>query len=345
MYVKLFSTITDSTVWSLPATVRVVWVTMLAKCDRHGYLAGSPFMLSKMANLSLPEVEHALALLGAPDPHSRSKEYDGRRITTGPDGWQILNYAKYRAIKSAEERRAYRAEWMRNKRAAEEKTDVNTPVNEREHVLTRVNKCEHIAEADAEADAHKEHPSRDESTPAAVDRIPSPDSLGKTWNENRGSLPAVKLPMSKGRATHAKQRLRETPDLPRWAAAIRRAAASPFCRGDNDRAWVADLDFLLRPDTLAKIEEGKYDPRGGPLPLKAKPKRDFAKEIRELEAVIERMVGEMRQNERECAEMEFAGTLTEQGRANYAMFKENDIDRIRQTRGELEALKQEAARG
>ena len=79
----------------------------------------------------------------------------------------------------------------------------------------------------------------------------------------------MKLPMSKGRATHAKQRLREVPDLTRWAAAIRRAAASPFCRGDNDRAWLADIDFLLRPDTLAKIEEGKYDPRGkGVAPVK-----------------------------------------------------------------------------
>lgn len=345
MYVKLFSTITDSTVWSLPATVRVVWVTMLARCDRHGYLAGSPFMLSKMANLSLPEVEHALALLGAPDPHSRSKEYDGRRITTGPDGWQILNYAKYRAIKSAEERRAYRAEWMRNKRAAEEKSSVNTPVNEREHVLTPVNKCEHIAEADAEADAHKEHPSRDESTPAAVDRIPSPDSLGKTWNENRGSLPAVKLPMSKGRATQAKQRLRETPDLPRWAAAIRRAATSPFCRGDNDRAWRADIDFLLRPDTLAKIEEGKYDPRGGPLPLKAKPKRDFGKEVRELEAVLERQIRDMRKVEEERAGLEYAGKLTDEGRAGFEDLKQSSIECIRETRGELEALKQEAARG
>ena len=77
----------------------------------------------------------------------------------------------------------------------------------------------------------------------------------------------------------------------------------------------------------------------------AKPTRDFAKEIRELEAVLDRMIGEMRKNERECAEMEFAGTLTENGRANYAMLKESDIDRIREARGELEALKQEAQRG
>lgn len=88
-----------------------------------------------------------------------------------------------------------------------------------------------------------------------------------------------------------------------------------------------------------------YVQAGTVAPTKAKTNRDFAKEIADLEAVIERMVGEMRKNERECSEMEFAGTLTEQGRANYAALKQDDIDRIRQTRGELEALREEASRG
>jgi hypothetical protein len=44
-------------------------------------------------------------------------------------------------------------------------------------------------------------------------------------------------------------------------AALERVKASSFCCGRNDRSWRADLDWFLRPDTLTKILEGKYDDR------------------------------------------------------------------------------------
>ena len=80
------------------------------------------------------------------------------------------------------------------------------------------------------------------------------------WNENRGKLPAA-LGMPGTRRTHAHKRLGEVPDLGRWARGVVRLARSSFANGENDRQWVATIDFLLRPDTLTKIEEGKYDDR------------------------------------------------------------------------------------
>ena len=47
-----------------------------------------------------------------------------------------------------------------------------------------------------------------------------------------------------------------------WEAAIERAAASDFLLGKNDRNWSIDIDFFLRPDSVAKIIEGKYDNNG-----------------------------------------------------------------------------------
>jgi len=41
--------------------------------------------------------------------------------------------------------------------------------------------------------------------------------------------------------------------------ALQRVAKSPFCRGQSERGWRADIDWMLRPDTLTKITEGKYD--------------------------------------------------------------------------------------
>jgi hypothetical protein len=40
---------------------------------------------------------------------------------------------------------------------------------------------------------------------------------------------------------------------------VKRIASSAFCTGTNDRGWRATPDWLLRPDTAAKVLEGKYD--------------------------------------------------------------------------------------
>tara|TARA_R110000744_G_scaffold143896_1_gene255893 strand:- start:262 stop:588 length:327 start_codon:yes stop_codon:yes gene_type:complete len=32
----------------------------------------------------------------------------------------------------------------------------------------------------------------------------------------------------------------------------------PFLMGDNDKGWMADLDFILRQDKVTKIMEGSY---------------------------------------------------------------------------------------
>lgn len=40
---------------------------------------------------------------------------------------------------------------------------------------------------------------------------------------------------------------------------IKLMAASPFLMGKNDRGWKASVEWFLRPGSLAKILEGKYD--------------------------------------------------------------------------------------
>ena len=38
-----------------------------------------------------------------------------------------------------------------------------------------------------------------------------------------------------------------------------KAEASDFLKGDNDRGWTADFDWLIRPTNMSKVLEGKYD--------------------------------------------------------------------------------------
>lgn len=114
-YVKLFSSILDSTVWETPLPTKVVWITMLAMSDRDGEVSASVPGLAKRAGVDRLECERALALLLAPDPDSRTKDYDGRRLEVIDGGWRVLNYEAYRDRASADEKRAKDAERQRRK--------------------------------------------------------------------------------------------------------------------------------------------------------------------------------------------------------------------------------------
>lgn len=116
-YTKLFASITASTVWQEPAGTRLVWITMLAMSDQHGAVYASVPGLARIANVPLDETIAALATLSAPDQWSRTPDHDGRRIAPLDGGWRLLNHGKYRAIRSAEERREYWRDYKAKKRA------------------------------------------------------------------------------------------------------------------------------------------------------------------------------------------------------------------------------------
>lgn len=119
-YTKLFGSIIASTIWREDNETRVVWITLLAMSDRHGYVAASLPGLSDLARVSIEHTERAIEKLSSPDKYSRSREHDGRRIQQVDGGWLILNHGKYREKMSADDRREYlrikQQEWRdRNK--------------------------------------------------------------------------------------------------------------------------------------------------------------------------------------------------------------------------------------
>jgi hypothetical protein len=117
-YTKLFSSITASTIVSEPLATRWVWVTMLAAVKRDGCVYASVPGLARLANVSIAEVEAALSCFLAPDPHSRTKDHEGRRIEEIDGGWRLLNHAKYDAIRNQSERAEYKRNWDRENRAS-----------------------------------------------------------------------------------------------------------------------------------------------------------------------------------------------------------------------------------
>ena len=107
-YVKLFSSIVTSSMWSEDPPTRVVWVTMLTLKDKFQEVHASLPGLARAANVPLADAEAAIKKFLSPDPYSRTKEHEGRRIEEIPGGWRILNGEYYRRLMSIEERREYK---------------------------------------------------------------------------------------------------------------------------------------------------------------------------------------------------------------------------------------------
>lgn len=155
-YTKLFGSIVASTIWREDDKTRIVWVTMLAMANKYGDVEAAVPGLADLARVSIADVEKALETLQKPDKHSRTKDYEGRRIEAVDGGWHILNHAKYRDKMSKDERRNYLARKQAERRARlkAEACRVNnesTNVAIGQQASTPVNVGRDIAEADSYA--------------------------------------------------------------------------------------------------------------------------------------------------------------------------------------------------
>jgi hypothetical protein len=79
------------------------------------------------------------------------------------------------------------------------------------------------------------------------------------WHQRMVPLgfPAV-AKMTGDRERKLRARLKDS-TLEEWQRAMDALERSAFCRGENDRGWRADFDFLLQPKSFTKLLEGAYD--------------------------------------------------------------------------------------
>jgi len=129
MYGKLFSSITDSSLWTRPSDTCKLFMTMIAMANRGGCVYASRSGLARRAVLVdatlQPDArfEAAIADLESPDAESgdreRAPENEGRRIRPIAGGWLILNYSYYRELRDEDERRDADAERKRKSRMSQ----------------------------------------------------------------------------------------------------------------------------------------------------------------------------------------------------------------------------------
>ena len=162
-YTKLFTEIIMSTVWREPDHVRLLWITMLALKDRWHIVNASLPGLADSARITIEECEQALTVLSSPDPHSRTKDHDGRRIEPCDGGWLILNGEKYRNKMSLDERREYQR--IKQREYRQKKKEVSTSCQQSSQQLTHTD-----TDTDTDTKDQKREPSR-RFTPPSLQEV------------------------------------------------------------------------------------------------------------------------------------------------------------------------------
>lgn len=108
MYAKLFTSIYQGTLRG-DSRGLLVFTNLLAHCDASGTVDIHPRAISEEVGLPIDDVKSTLLMLESPDDESRSPEENGRRIVRLDEhrawGWRVVNYGKYRAIRSEDDRR------------------------------------------------------------------------------------------------------------------------------------------------------------------------------------------------------------------------------------------------
>lgn len=128
---------------------------MLAMADRRGRVWASVPGLANRARVKVEDARAAIAFFMAPDPDSRTKEHEGRRIEEIDGGWQLLNYEKYRAARDEDERRQYQREWDRQHRKGPKRGRPTTSRQIRQNPTESDRGRPGATQAEAEAEAEE----------------------------------------------------------------------------------------------------------------------------------------------------------------------------------------------
>lgn len=121
MYGKLFTGMYDGTLatgglWEALVTFQ----QLIILADQYGTVDMTPEAIFRRTTIPLEIIVKGLTALEKPDPQSRTPDEEGRRIIrladSRPWGWRIVNYAHYREIRSAEDRRDYMKRYQREYR-------------------------------------------------------------------------------------------------------------------------------------------------------------------------------------------------------------------------------------
>ncbi len=152
MYGKIFDSMYEGTLyghWEAIVTLQ----QMLVLCGSDGVIDMTPQAIAARTSIPLDIIAKGIAVLSEPDPYTRTPGEDGKRIilidSHRPWGWLIVNYVKYRDLKS----RAEKMEADRVRIADKRKSLKNNSVADSRKESQVVAGVANVAHVDAATDA------------------------------------------------------------------------------------------------------------------------------------------------------------------------------------------------
>ena len=250
MYAKIFASMYDGTIVDCGWEAVVTFQQFLILADQDGIVDMTDEALSRRTTIPVDILRKGIALLCLPDSKSRSPTAEGRRLMlidpVRPWGWQVVNYAHYREIRTSDQRREYMRQYMSDKRAASKLavSSVNTVLPELVVLAPQAHMQAQAQAASSEAEAqepcisvltepHSGKPERD--TPAS--------RVFDHWRSCHGHTRAV-LDTKRRALVNARLKDYSEADL---CQAISGYLNSPHHMGQNDTSTRYDaIDLLLR---------------------------------------------------------------------------------------------------
>jgi len=277
MYGKLFSQMYDGTLvgdWKALVTFQ----QMIVLCDSDGVLDMTPIAISNRTGIPLEVIEAGIKILEEPDEYSRTPDCEGRRIERLEEhrnwGWSIVNHEKYRAMRGRDEireqnrlRKQRQREKLKNSNENNDVTRCDACVTERD----QCDKCKKSRHAYTDANTGKQLKSKSQAIDdpffGSVNKKITKDQAEKIIELYAEILPelqqvVISLFHGKPRARALAARWAEHEDFRTeefWRAFFSTVRTSKHWMGDNDRGWMADFEFLMKPSNFSKCcEIGGY---------------------------------------------------------------------------------------
>ncbi len=188
-FTKLFSSITESTVWCEPDATRIMWITMLAMADRRGRVFGSIPGLANRARVTLDAAKAAIETFLNPDPYSRTVTHEGRRIEPIDGGWRLLNHEKYRAIRDEESAKESKRNYINARREKEREEKISTVEHGRDN-------AEAYTEAESEALKSKAPAASRRARKTSMPEGFKASDAVIAWAVKNGHLPVLEVHLS-----------------------------------------------------------------------------------------------------------------------------------------------------
>lgn len=142
LYGKHFTSMYTGSMYGAGPEVFALWGYVIAHVQ-SGQVELNPKHIAPILGMKESSVQRVIDLLMSPDPKSRNKNHEGRRLVrTGEYSYDVPTHGHYRDIKSNEDRRVYMRHYMANYRK-------DKPVKRLHnlHGLTKVNPASASASA------------------------------------------------------------------------------------------------------------------------------------------------------------------------------------------------------